>query len=121
MLTTEIALLSLLLIACLAAIALKRLQVPFTVGLVIIGLVAGWLGNKIPGLAILQEITLSHELILFLFVPPLVFESALNMNSRLLFRNLSPVAMLAVPGLLLSTAIVGCLLTWLTPLVLCQS
>jgi len=116
MLTTQIALLFLLLIACLAAIALKRLQVPFTVGLVIIGLVAGWLANKIPGLAILQEITLSHELILFLFVPPLVFESALNTNSRLLFRNLSPVAMLAVPGLLLSTAIVSFLLTWLTPL-----
>ncbi|BAU65335.1 sodium/hydrogen exchanger [Stanieria sp. NIES-3757] len=116
MLTTQIALLLLLLIACLAAIALKRLQVPFTVGLVIIGLVAGWLANKIPGLAILQEITLSHELILFLFVPPLVFESALNMNSRMLSRNLKPVAILAVPGLLLSTAIIGILLNWLTPL-----
>jgi CPA1 family monovalent cation:H+ antiporter len=85
MLTTEIALLSLLLIACLAAIALKRLQVPFTVGLVIIGLVAGWLGNKIPGLAILQEITLSHELILFLFVPPLVFE--LPCTHKLILRE----------------------------------
>jgi CPA1 family monovalent cation:H+ antiporter len=116
MLKTEIALLLLLLIACLAAIALKRLRFPFTVGLVIIGLVAGWLGNQIPGLAILQKITLSHELILFLFVPPLVFESALNMNSRMLSRNLGPVAMLAVPGLLLSTAIVGFLLSWLTPL-----
>jgi CPA1 family monovalent cation:H+ antiporter len=121
MLKTEIALLLLLLIACLAAIALKRLRFPFTVGLVIIGLVAGWLGNQIPGLAILQKITLSHELILFLFVPPLVFESALNMNSRMLFRNLGPVAMLAVPGLLLSTGIVGFLLSWLTPLELPQA
>jgi CPA1 family monovalent cation:H+ antiporter len=116
MLKTEIALLLLLLIACLAAIALKRLRLPFTVGLVIIGLVASWLGNRLPALAILREITLSHELILFLFVPPLVFESALNMNSRMLFRNLGPVAMLAVPGLLLSTGIIGFLLNWLTPL-----
>jgi CPA1 family monovalent cation:H+ antiporter len=121
MLKTEIALLLLLLIACVGAIALKRLRVPFTVGLVIIGLVAGWLGNQIPGLATLQEITLSHELILFLFVPPLVFESALNMNSRMLSRNLGPVAMLAVPGLLLSTGIIGFLLSWLTPLDLPQA
>lgn len=121
MLTTEIALLFLLLIACLAAIALKRLRIPFTVGLVIIGLVAGWLGNRIPEFAILQQITLSHELILFLFVPPLVFESALNMDSRMLARNLKPVVMLAVPGLLISAVIIGFLLNWLTPLALPQA
>lgn len=121
MIITEIALLFLLLIACLAAIALKRLRFPFTVGLVIIGLVAGWLENHIPALAILQQVTLSHELILFLFVPPLVFESALNMDSRMLARNLKPVVMLAVPGLLLSAAIIGFLLHWLTPLELPQA
>lgn len=121
MLITEIALLCLLLIACLAAIALKRLRFPFTVGLVMIGLVVGWLEQHIPALAILQQITLSHELILFLFIPPLVFESALNMDSRMLARNLRPVVMLAVPGLLLSTVIIGFLLHWLTPLELPQA
>jgi len=121
MLTTQIALLFLLLITCIGAIALKRLRVPFTVGLVVIGLIAGWLGNQVPGLAILKQITLSHDLILFLFVPPLVFESALNMDSRMLARNLKPVAMLAVPGLLLSTVIIGFLLSWLTPLNLPQA
>lgn len=121
MLTTELAILLLLLAACVAAIALKHLRMPFTVGLVLIGLAAGWLANQTPGLAILQQITLSHDLILFLFVPPLVFESALNMNSRLLSRNLAPVVMLAVPGLLLSTLIVGFLLDWLTPLDVSQA
>jgi len=121
MLINEIALLFLLLIVCFATIALKRLRIPFTVGLVMIGLVAGWLGNQIPGLSIFKQITLSHELILFLFVPPLVFESALNMDSRMLARNLKPVVMLAVPGLLLSAAIIGFSLHWLTPLGLPQA
>ena len=62
-----------------------------------------------------------EELILFIFVPPLIFESALNMDIRLLLRNLSPVLVLAAPGLLLSTAIVGIVLAWLTPLSLGQA
>ena len=43
------------------------------------------------------------------------------MDSRLLFRNLSPVLVLAAPGLLISTAIVGGVLAWLTPLTLGQA
>ena len=64
---------------------------------------------------------LSEELILFIFVPPLIFESALNMDIRLLLRNLSFVLVLAAPGLLISTAIVGIVLAWLTPLSLGQA
>ena len=43
------------------------------------------------------------------------------MDSRLLLRNLSPVLVLAAPGLLISTAIVGTVLAWLTPLSLGQA
>lgn len=72
-------------------------------------------------LQVINTFRLSEEVILFIFVPPLIFESALNMDSRLLLRNLAPVLTLAAPGLLISTAIVGIILAWLTPLSLPQA
>ena len=116
LLNTEIDILVLLLIACLSAIAFKKLKFPYTIGLVIIGLVLSGLANQIPALEVINTFKLSEELILFIFVPPLIFESALNMDSRLLVRNLAPILTLAAPGLLISTAIVGSILAWLTPL-----
>jgi monovalent cation:H+ antiporter, CPA1 family len=65
-----------------------------------------------------QDLVVSHDLILFLFVPPLVFASASNLNSRLFFRNLAPVLILAGPGLVVSLLLVGFGLAWLTPLTL---
>ncbi|MEM8832301.1 MAG: sodium:proton antiporter [Cyanobacteria bacterium P01_G01_bin.19] len=121
LLTTEIDILVLLLVACLAAIAFKRIKFPYTVGLVIVGLILSGLASKIPALEVVNTFELSEELILFIFVPPLIFESALNMDSRLLLRNLTPVLTLAAPGLLISTAIVGFILAWLTPLSLGQA
>jgi Na+/H+ antiporter len=50
---------------------------------------------------------LSPSLIFFVFLPPLVFESAFAMDARALIRNLAPVLVLAVPVLILSTAITG--------------
>lgn len=121
LLTIEIDILVLLAVACLSAIALKRLKFPYTVALVILGFGLGWLGKHIEPFEFLQTLTLSHDLILFVFVPPLIFESALNLDSRLLLRNLTPILTLAAPGLLLSTAIVGAILSWGTILTLPQS
>ena len=121
LLNTEIDILVLLLVACLAAIAFKKINFPYTVGLVIVGLVLSFLARNIEALEVVNTFRLSEEIILFIFVPPLIFESALNMDSRLLLRNLSPVLVLAAPGLLISTAIVGFTLAWLTPLTLGQA
>ncbi len=121
LLNTEIDILVLLLVACLAAIAFKRIKFPYTVGLVIVGLFLSFLARNIEALEVINTFRLSEELILFIFVPPLIFESALNMDARLLIRTLSPVLVLAAPGLLISTAIVGGVLTWLTPLSLGQA
>lgn len=121
LLNTEIDILVLLLVACLSAIAFKKINFPYTVGLVIVGLILSFLARNVEALAVINTFSLSEELILFIFVPPLIFESALNMDSRLLLRNLPPVLMLAAPGLLISTAIVGTILAWLTPLTLGQA
>lgn len=121
LLTIEIDVLLLLAIACLTAIALKRLQFPYTVALMLLGIGIGWMGETIEGFDFFPTLTLSHTLILFVFVPPLIFESALNLDSRLLLRNLIPILTLAAPGLLLSTAIVGGILSWGTNLELPQA
>jgi len=73
LLTIQIDLLLLLLIASLAAVILTRLQFPYTVGLVLLGLLLGGLADWFPALDVLNSLNLSHDLILFVFVPPLIF------------------------------------------------
>jgi len=43
-----------------------------------------------------------HDLIFFMLLPALIFESALNLNVHLLLRNLIPILILAIPLMLLS-------------------
>jgi monovalent cation:H+ antiporter, CPA1 family len=71
-LTTETLIIELLLIASLVAIAVRRLRVPYTVALVLVGLLITFQSPL--------EINLTSELILALFVPPLVFEAAFHLN-----------------------------------------
>lgn len=46
-----------------------------------------------------------HDLILYVFIPLLVFESAYSINKKLLFDNIVPVITLAVIGLLLTATL----------------
>lgn len=107
-LSTETLVIELLLVVSLVAIAVRRLRIPYTVALVVVGL-----------LLTIQEpldLTLAPEVILALLVPPLVFEAAFHINLRDLERNLPGILLLAVPGVLITTLIVGGLVNWLTPL-----
>ncbi|WP_281645862.1 cation:proton antiporter [Parendozoicomonas sp. Alg238-R29] len=113
-----------LLLAVIIMMALQRCHFPYTVGLVIAGLITGLttdyfepLGSQSAN-AIRSQVTLSHDLILYVLLPPLVYEASLAMDARLLRRNLAPILLLAVAGLLISTFIVGYLVSWLTPLTL---
>jgi len=98
-LSTETLIIELLLIASLVAILVRRLKVPYTVALVVVGLLLTAQSQ--------QEILLTPELILALFVPPLIFEAAFHLNFAELRRNLSAILVLAVPGVILTTLIVG--------------
>ena len=111
--SNEVGVLILLAFACIGAIGLKRTKVPFSVGLVLIGALLGLLE---PWMLSLQHLAASHDLILFVLVPPLIYASARHLDSRLFFRNLAPILTLAGPGLIVSTVIVGVMLSWLTPL-----
>jgi len=98
--------------ASVVSLAAKRIGFPYTILLVIIGLALSWASGNMEGLHILRKFSLTPETVLFVLLPVLIFESAFNMDARRLLKNLAPIVMLAVPALLLSTAIVGGIVHW---------
>ena len=88
-----------LLIASAVAVAARRLRLPYTVGLVLIGLAVTLLSPL--------EIQISPQIILALLVPPLVFEAAFHIRIDDLRRDFWLILLLAVPGVILTTLLVG--------------
>ncbi len=98
---------SLLAVAVLAAVICRRIPVPFTALLVVLGILLGWLDQRWLPLEPLQAFHLSPDLVLFVFLPALIFESGFNLDGRQLLKDIVPVLTLAVPALLLSTLMIG--------------
>jgi monovalent cation:H+ antiporter, CPA1 family len=69
-------------------------QIPYTLLLVIVGLVLAFIDIKL--------INLSPELILEIFLPPLLFEAAWNVRWRNLKENWFPVTLFAIFGVIIS-------------------
>ena len=98
----------LLLIAAATLAFTKRINLPFSVALVLVGIGLSYIAESGPlFLRPIAEYHISPEVILYVFLPTLIFESAFNLDARHLRQNLLPILTLAVPGLLLSTAIIG--------------
>jgi len=98
-LRTEALVILLLLIASLVAIVVGRLRVPYTVALVVVGLLITYQEHI--------RVQLTPGLILAVFVPALVFEAAFHIQLGQLRANLLPILLLAIPGVFLTTVIVG--------------
>ena len=98
------------------AILVRKVRIPYTVALVLAGLALAILPTEgiitLPR-DIADPLTsalrgkFTSELILALLVPPLIFEAALRLNLKTLRKEWLPIFLLAVPGVLISTAIVG--------------
>ncbi|QSZ40643.1 hypothetical protein GJV85_00420 [Sulfurimonas aquatica] len=112
-----------LLIGSLIKIIMKRSPIPYTIMLLLVGIALG--GANEAGLlneysnigTMFYEIShIEPHLILFLFLPTLIFESAYTMESHLFFRTLPQIALLAIVGLiismLLSALSIHYLLSW---------
>jgi len=93
----------LLLVATGVALITRRLQIPYVTGLVLAGLAITpeWL----PG-----EIGIDPALVINLFLPILIFESALNTDISNLRTTFKPIALLAGPGLILAAGITALLI-----------
>jgi CPA1 family monovalent cation:H+ antiporter len=102
----------LLVVAISVAIVARRVHLPYTVGLVVTGV----------GLAVARidtGVTLTHEFIFDVILPPLLFEAALAIHWTELRRDAFPVLTLAVLGVVISAVVVAAgmvaILGWPTP------
>ncbi|MFN2221939.1 MAG: Na+/H+ antiporter [Chloroflexota bacterium] len=102
---TELAFVLLLSLSALVAIISRRIRLPYTVALVLVGLGLSFFPSPI-------SIDLSSELILALLVPPLIFEATLNLPWQQLRRNLAPILLLAIVGTTAGTFIVASIITF---------
>jgi len=103
-LATETLIIELLLVVSIVALAVRRLRIPYTVALVVVGLLITF---QQP-----LEFDLTPELILSLFIPPLVFEAAFHLEFKSLRANWLPIVGLAIPGVLVTTMVVGLIVSW---------
>jgi CPA1 family monovalent cation:H+ antiporter len=88
----------LLVVAILVAIAARRLRMPYTVGLVVAGM-------SLALSHIDLGISLTHDMIFDVILPPLLFEAALNLRLGELKRDAAPIMLLSIVGVLISAAV----------------
>ncbi len=96
-------LIALLLVASGVAMATKWVRLPYTLALVVVGLV-------ISPMHFLPVVHVSPELILLIFLPALLFEAAWNLKLQHLRENLLPILTLATVGVGLSVGVIGVIL-----------
>jgi CPA1 family monovalent cation:H+ antiporter len=87
-------------VALLVAIVARRVNLPYTVGLVVTGI----------GLSVARiesGAALTHDFIFDIVLPPLLFEAALTIDWQELRRDLAPILVLSTLGVVVSAAVVA--------------
>lgn len=102
--TNETIFILLFIVATAVAIAVRRLNVPYTVALVVAGLLLGLVHAFEPP-------HLTKALLYTIFLPGLLFEAAFHINFEQFWRNRLTIVSLAVPGVIAATALTTVILT----------
>jgi CPA1 family monovalent cation:H+ antiporter len=100
---------ALITLAALVGLAVRGLAIPYTVALVILGLAGTFFLPR-------DQFVVTPDLVLLVLLPGLVFEAALKIEFAELRSTLGGVALLAIPGVLVSAAIVALVLNLATGL-----
>ncbi len=95
----------------------ERIRLPYTVILVATGTFVLVPLSMFAPFDFLREFTLTPELLLYVFLPILIFESAYNIDIRRLFENFIAISALSVISLLVSAVVAAAALFWLLPLI----
>lgn len=90
----------LLVLAAFVSMIARKIRLPYTVGLTLAGLLAALLPHA-------DSIRLTRGLIFDVFLPPLIFEAALQMEWKRFRRDLPVTLTLATLGVLISAGVVG--------------
>jgi CPA1 family monovalent cation:H+ antiporter len=103
----------------------QRLSIPYAVVLAVVGIAIGGIANLPSGyqpgsiigdvIGWLHDFGLSAESLLYVFLPALLFEAALNVDVRQLSDEVGPVLLLAVIGVIVCTFVVGLALWPIAP------
>ena len=97
----DIRILTLLLFAaCAVGMIARRLNFPYAVALVLAGLVIGLT-------RVLPQVRLEPHTLLFVLLPPLLFEAGMNLRWSLVRRGALPIGLLALAGTLISASLVA--------------
>ncbi len=102
--TTETTLIVLFSIATAVAMVVRRLRFPYTVALVLVGLVLG-------GMHVVAPPHLTKELLFAVLLPGLLFEAAFHLDSAEFWRNKLAISALAVPGVIAAIVLTGLVTT----------
>lgn len=93
----------LLTVTLVVSLLAKQLHLPYTLVLVLVGLGIGFS-------PLVNGVILDPNLVLFLFLPALLFEGAWNADVKKLVACWLPIFLLAVPGLLIALALLALIL-----------
>lgn len=88
------------------ALTAKYVDLPYTIALLITGLIFSFLGLNFG-------IELSHDLIILVLLPPLLFEGAQTTDIEVFKSNTIPIFLISVVGLLISILFLGLSVHWL--------
>jgi len=115
-LTASLSLFCLLFICTLVYLFSKKTHFPYSVSLVVAGLLLVGI-QHIPAFSFINHFILTPDVLLYVFLPILLFESAYNINYKLLLKNITSISILSIVGVFLSAVIIGWWLYILLPLV----
>lgn len=98
-----------------------RTRLPYTIAMMLIGVATGLVLKSLgvdSASPLIEHLSggggVSADLIIFVFLPALVFESAYSLDVHAFLKNLSVVAVLAVPALVLATVLTALLMVAVT-------
>lgn len=111
-----LAIFSLLLLSMGVYFISKKLKIPYTVLLVIAGILLVPIAEQ-PMFSFLSSFNLTTDLLFFVFLPVLIFESAYNMKFKEAWENKVTISALAVAGLIVSALIIAFVGTWMMGLI----
>lgn len=99
----------LLLASASVTVVARWVRVPYSLALLLLGLAIGLFTST-------SILTLSSDVILLVFLPPLLFEAAFVLDLDLLWRRRRGVLVLAVIGVVVATIVTGGIVYWTTTL-----
>ena len=93
----------LLTIACFVLTAARKVNLPYSIALVFVGLIISFT-------QLTPDLSISSDVIFSIILPPLLFHGAMHIDLENLKFNWKSIGMLAIPGVIVSTLLIGLIL-----------